>query len=348
MGRKRKHKHQTPQKPPQPNMQLKDLKPTLKQTTDVTGILAGEITYDIKSATSEVRWTGPKIPADVWSSVLAWFARVQREHKSECQVRLYCNPTLNTWRAWAFPQEIRSGMTTREIDNDDFKAQRAQFDDSWHYLGTVHHHCSAGAFQSGPDRANEESQDGLHITIGNLESPRYSLHARFYFGGLEFIPDMSAFWDIGVAAEMVPPATHDAVARFQMTRPAAEGTAYPAQWDSNLISLPVVASAGFFAHGGSGFSAKDYVSSNGRNNWDGVVFWQRKEHALAMARREVRNSKDLKFEEFEKYCETIVTSPYWKHLLDAAIAHKVDIDDIIAEWEDQKARDIAEAYRGGY
>jgi hypothetical protein len=50
-------------------------------------------------------------------------------------------------------------------------------------FGTVHHHCSSSAFQSGTDHSDELSREGLHFTIGNLDKPfDLDIHARITIG----------------------------------------------------------------------------------------------------------------------------------------------------------------------
>ena len=122
-------------------------------------------------------WKGGKIPMDEWSKILSFFKWSYDETQSETQVRLLYNPEENKWVAWAFPQEHGTGMTTKEIDGELKDKQREQFS-GYIVNGTVHHHCSSPAFQSGTDKTDEESQDGLHITIGNLTSSMYDLHTR--------------------------------------------------------------------------------------------------------------------------------------------------------------------------
>ncbi len=45
-------------------------------------------------------------------------------------------------------------------------------------FGSTHSHGSMAAFQSGHDTKDETCKEGLHITIGNLDKDKYSLHAR--------------------------------------------------------------------------------------------------------------------------------------------------------------------------
>ena len=81
-------------------------------------------------------------------------------------------------------------MTT---DDETIKEAREKFDKDWTYLGTAHHHCTAGAFQSGTDEANEKNQDGFHYTIGNLDKEFLDYHGRFSWAGILYPAYLSSW-----------------------------------------------------------------------------------------------------------------------------------------------------------
>lgn len=165
----------------------------------IEGLLECKLAHQIKETKGTFIYNGPKIPPEVWNEILSFFKWCYTTYKSECQVRLYVSPTQHTWRAWAFPQEANTGMTARELDNEDARTQRAELNmnpPDWILFGTVHHHCAAGAFQSGTDETNEKNQDGLHITVGKMDEKKHDIHARFYRKGLKFTPDLSWFYDV--------------------------------------------------------------------------------------------------------------------------------------------------------
>ena len=221
-------------------MKLLSCKPEIRTEKSFAGLLDCAFQHKIQSATAQINYKGPAIDAQTWKQVLAFFQWTYDTTHSESQVRLFVNLRDSRWAAWAFPQEARSGMTAKELDTPDMKTQRAQFADSegWLYFGTVHHHCSMQAFQSGTDTNNEEGIDGLHITIGKMDAASYDMHARFYLGGFKFEPDMSKFWDIGQnLRDLLPMDLWDRVARFQMCAKADPSTEFPAQWKQNLIEV---------------------------------------------------------------------------------------------------------------
>lgn len=235
---------------------------TLKQLKEVAGLFSCLMEHKVVKTTAQFKWEGPKIPPEEWHKMLAFFQWSYDTTHSETQVRLYVNHRLNTWSVWAYPQEARTGMSAKELEEHrDFQSQRLQFnpDDKWLYFGTVHHHCNAGAFQSGTDERDERDKDGLHITVGNMGSERYTMHERFYLCGQLIPHDLSWFWDIGDAmstvpdwaAKLLPADIKDQLARGAMIKKAPKDTAFPKQWEDNLIyekpkpmSLPVHYSGG--------------------------------------------------------------------------------------------------------
>lgn len=204
-----------------------------------SGLVKGGIEYSVEKAVSDLEYIGPKISVRVWESILAFFADTYKRTRSECQVRLYVNADKKEWAAWAYPQEARSGMSAKEIDNAQATQQRKQFSESegWVYFGTVHHHCASHAFQSSTDEHNEQSQDGLHITIGNMDEKQHTIHARFYAAGTRYEPDLSLFWDIGEPWVRVPKPLldHHGLACLQMCMPVTAEATYPEQWRENLV-----------------------------------------------------------------------------------------------------------------
>jgi len=184
-----------------------------------------------------MNWFGGKIALSLWSQVMAFFEWSQKEFKSEVQVRLYYNTENKKWGVWAYPQKP-DGMTTREVeDHPDVARQRSQFPPPWILLGTIHHHCTSSAWQSSTDRSNEETQEGVHITVGKIGSTEYDLHIRMIVRGFQFdkVP-LSMWFDM-------PPGTPDdypfqlksTILEFFLKRPPKEDVAFPEQWKTNCI-----------------------------------------------------------------------------------------------------------------
>ena len=216
----------------------------VSETKEVPGLLNCRIDYEIKTAQGQLDYAGPKFTPELWHQVLSFFRWTHKEMKSESQVRLYVNHQLGRWGAWAFPQEARTGMSARELSTPEtpeqarvrFASWQSEPSDDWLYFGTVHHHCSASAFQSATDEQNEWNQDGLHLTVGRMDAEQHDLHARLYLDGNCFEPDLSRFWPVDPAlAAMVPPGMLDELARFQMG--AKVTVDFPDAWRVNIVEV---------------------------------------------------------------------------------------------------------------
>src|SRR5262245_29800207 len=222
----------------------------LKKLNQIPGVFRCEFTHKTSETTADFQWTGDTLNT-IWPQVLAFFRWTQNTYHSESQLRLFVHRTTGEWKAWAFPQKARLGMAAKELDKDDegyhlAQEQRAQFNDDWEYWGTVHHHCSASAFQSGTDEANERNQEGIHITVGHLDRLTYDIHFRMYIGGFK-LKDVTAleFWDIGDELlsvperfrPMLPPNIYETICKWQMGTPPPLDTEFPEVWKTNIIDI---------------------------------------------------------------------------------------------------------------
>ncbi len=216
------------------------------RTIDGHGLFMAKHSGKVTELSGEFNYTGPKIPPDVWRQILSFFKWTYDTTQSESQVRLFVSVKLNTWKAWAFPQQAECGLSTKELPTEDARKQRAELfenHDDWTAWGTVHHHCGISAFQSGTDESDEKNVGGLHITVGDLDKPHHSIHCRLYHQGDLYEPDMGKFWDIGNLVETLPveirallPADcGDRLAREQMCLPSA--IEFPEAWKNNLIKV---------------------------------------------------------------------------------------------------------------
>ena len=136
----------------------------------------------------EFRWTAGRIPITLIGKVVLFFREVYLKHKSEAQVRMFFNKTEG-WFIQVRPQQV-AGASTAEIPGDNTGV--SPLDPSWVEVGTIHSHANFGAHQSGTDKNNEQHTNGIHITIGDVNTLKLSWHARAYFEGIEHVIDLSS------------------------------------------------------------------------------------------------------------------------------------------------------------
>ena len=223
---------------------IKINKPQVSEIKEVPGLVSCRIEYEVKTAKGRLDYSGPRFAPEMWHQVMSFFRWTHKEMQSESQVRLYVNHKLGRWGAWAFPQVARTGMSARELPAQEtpdkaqerFASWNSEPSDDWLYFGTVHHHCSASAFQSSTDEQNEWNQDGLHLTVGRMDADQHDLHARLYLGGNCFEPDMSLFWPVDPdLAARVPAGMLNELARFQMCGKVTVD--FPNAWRANLVEV---------------------------------------------------------------------------------------------------------------
>ncbi len=310
------------------------------------GLMSFALHHEIKETRAFLTYEGPKIPKDEWRMMLSFFKWTYDKWKSESQVRLFVNLKTGTWKIWAFPQEQDTGMAAREVDNEAAIEQRKQFNEDWLYFGTVHHHCGTSAFQSGTDKANEEGQDGLHVTIGKMNEKKYDIHCRFYRKKRMFEPDMSWFWDIKEAIDAIPHRARkylptdfeDKTARDEMTEPS--DIDFPQQWRDNIIVKPKPPELTV------GFTGGPHIGHGSTYSYSGefVPMWQRAKTAWEEIFKECFKN-EVAPDELQEALDVFLTDEHPVAILaDAMKRHKLDIDDLYAELHDKLEEKLPEDY----
>lgn len=293
------------------------------------GVYVAKLDHEIKSTTGSIMWTGPKIEPLEWFQVMSFFQWVYDTTKSEAQARMFINPKTKKWLLWAFPQEARTGMTAREIETDDKKEQRMNLPGAADLVpfGTVHHHCSCSAFQSSTDEHDEKNQEGLHITIGNMDKGRRDIHCRFYLpGGLCFEPDMSLLWDVGdQVRNLIPSSLLDGVARYQMTEKRIVD--FPDKWKQNLVEVRTGnyrETTPMSYQGGLGYS------HSGVGDWGGSSQWtqEREEEAIqSIVNETIELGFDL--EDLSSAIQVVDGDALIQLMIQQSAMNRVEFDDVI-------------------
>ena len=102
----------------------------------------------------------PPIPAVILAEIVAFFREVFRVHRAEAVVLLYFNQQERRYELKIPKQQVAGGHCRYEI---------GPTPTGWLRVGTIHSHASADAFHSELDDEDERHDDGLHMTIGNLD-----------------------------------------------------------------------------------------------------------------------------------------------------------------------------------
>jgi hypothetical protein len=152
---------------------------------------------DVPEHSVDPIWKGAKIPLTMWQDIVGFCKHSYDALKSETLIYLFYDETSKTPWSWWVPPQITAGMTVKSNPDDpEYAIQRAQYPDTM--FGTVHHHCSTSAFQSGTDEADETQREGLHFTVGNLNQDcDFDVHFRMTIGDMHSELDADMYIERG-------------------------------------------------------------------------------------------------------------------------------------------------------
>jgi hypothetical protein len=220
-------------------------------------------------------WRGKKIPMGLWRQILSFFEWSYETTKSETMVHLFYHEDKG-WVALVLPQAGHTGMTVELLPNHANVAETyARLGEGWGVvtdggyitgilMGTVHHHCSSSAFQSGTDRNDEITTEGLHITIGHVGQAKYSIDGRVSFNKTFTKANFADWFQLSpTIADLLPSEMHSAALAGTLTKRPAQIT-FPEWWKENVIKVERPATIGF--HGGNYYSNGGGDYRSGSNN----------------------------------------------------------------------------------
>lgn len=118
----------------------------------------------------------PPLPAALLAEAVAFFREVFEKHRAEAVVLLYYHLRDKRYELKIPKQKVAEGRCEYEIGPTPPGYLR---------VGTIHSHASAEAFHSELDDLDEMQDDGLHITVGNLDGVM-SLSCSFVVDGRRF------------------------------------------------------------------------------------------------------------------------------------------------------------------
>ena len=209
-----------------------------------TGLFTGYVPVaDIQAATPTLSFQGAPMPFSLWQQVVSFLQWSYDTYKSEALVRLYYSESARQWAAWVYPQTMKRGLSVKdEVDptgEAEWRTGEGARGKRFELAGTVHHHCTAGAFQSGTDAQDEMNTSGLHITLGRMNDERYDLHARVSYKGMFYEAALQEWIEVPDYCHSLP----DALARMvlkavyvQKVKP--EEVPFPEQWRQNCKEEP--------------------------------------------------------------------------------------------------------------
>ena len=152
----------------------------------------------LHSQRDEVRWKLPPVPGTLLQQVVGLFREVYRRHRCEAIVLVFSDLATQEYEFSVPEQEVAGGHLTYVIGPTPSGKIR---------VGTIHSHAEADAFHSPIDDGDEKHDDGLHVTVGNLDGifslscslvvdgRRFPLRSRDVFGAVPIEPSSEVWYE---------------------------------------------------------------------------------------------------------------------------------------------------------
>lgn len=180
------------------------------------------------------KWKGKRIQQHLWKQVQSFFLWSYQKHGSEAVIRMYYNEKLGLWKFHAYPQRAVGLKVDENEDRDEMQKQRLEYvGDDYVLAGTVHHHCGSKAFQSGVDKDDENAQTGLHITLGDLDESRWSIHARVRHSATYYVAMLSDWFDGPKWMKRTPQRYWEEMVEDYLTENSDSTVTFPNIWQEN-------------------------------------------------------------------------------------------------------------------
>jgi hypothetical protein len=124
----------------------------------------------------------PKFPYEQWQQVVGFHRWSYETFKKETHLSHFITRD-GEFITLPFHQQV-SGMTIEiNLKTDENQALLKELEETYGidvggFHGTTHNHVAMAAFQSSVDHKDEAGQQGIHFTLGNLNNPEMTIHAR--------------------------------------------------------------------------------------------------------------------------------------------------------------------------
>jgi proteasome lid subunit RPN8/RPN11 len=118
----------------------------------------------------------PKIPGIIYAQIFDFFKKVYHDHRSEGLAIVYFNPKKKDFKVH-IPEQAVTGSAVDVEEGYQIGIKNYQ------PVCSIHSHPGFSAFHSGIDTHDEEDFDGLHITVGEVDSSAHKIVASVVSNG---------------------------------------------------------------------------------------------------------------------------------------------------------------------
>jgi hypothetical protein len=124
-------------------------------------------------------WEGAKVPKEIISSAHDFFRRIFAKHHAEAEVLITMHNDTRAFRLFVPYQRVNhSGVKSIY--------EPSHIDRNYTVVGTIHSHCDFTAFHSGTDSGDASDMDGVHFTIGHVDTDKPEIVGMVAMNGKEF------------------------------------------------------------------------------------------------------------------------------------------------------------------
>lgn len=148
-----------------------------KDTNIVNALVPVQSLPVLASFSQAARLRLPKIPPLILARAHAFFQAVWNKYQAESEVMLLYNAQEKQYDLWC-PQQTVSHVSV----NYTMSSELANTPTDWQWVGTIHSHCNFSAYHSGTDIDDEKNADGVHITLGHVDTKYPSFSACICIG----------------------------------------------------------------------------------------------------------------------------------------------------------------------
>jgi hypothetical protein len=212
-------------------------------------LVTGYMEVPIPKADPNLHWHGPRINLlSTWYPALKFMA----DHVDhEVVLRLFMTRDRSEILIFPLTQYHGTGMSVTEAITKEEREWWAT--EGLTEAGTLHSHCNGAAFASGTDARDEQTRDGLHVTVGKLKSDQYDIHSRMTWtlpgeeqdGKLvrasmttSQSPDLSDWFNLPehvIQFIRMEPELENSIIKYCLTKPPGAHVQYPPEWNTKLI-----------------------------------------------------------------------------------------------------------------
>ena len=121
----------------------------------------------------------PKIPREVIARAVDFFNKVYQKFGTEAILLLYYSKNEKRFELFCPAQTVEE-LGIEEYEKD-FRFSNFQL------VGTIHSHGWLEAFYSGTDDDDDDGLDGLHVTLGSMDTPHFSISCSLAVNGNRFM-----------------------------------------------------------------------------------------------------------------------------------------------------------------